>query len=588
MLIGGNGLGAPTFRPRTRALAQVSRCYTVEERAVEREREKTHTPGLLLAAVVGMLCAAAALAEPTVRETTVIGPWTGAQAPLHPDNLAPHRISYRGTDLGWTYEHKGELKILFGDTAADAGETPIEASSGGRFDDAFGSVDLSAWNRPETFRRDNIPVIRLGQNPDSLEAAAINPGKPLELFKTPVGGFSNGEDEFGVFFTYKPQGCATDSDCRNGASCDVSMGYIGPHYTDEAGLTWGCAEGTSPFCIADTMRDEAGQPVPDSGLCNVPESTIWADSPVGRVASVSVELLIGRRDRETPKRYRTEHVWQTNKFMNPAFRTVQAFEPPATAPAGFRNDFTPVRTPGPHSRVFIWGRPHFVGVNATGRYLGQYFAYVDLPTADRLDWTPNYFAGLDGNGLPRFSPHEKDAVPLDQDSTRSGVQPRNVYDIVDQVSVAWVPQLSRWIEFYGGGMVSRPLPPLLLNCGVLELFTGPECKQVQIGNGALRMRSAPAPWGPWSPPQDLLAAGDPAVPEAQYGPGGMLYHPQCGGPDCAPHTGPAANTDKEYGFFYAANIIEQWIRPAGDGVDIIWNASTWDPYRVILLRTRVE
>jgi len=46
--------------------------------------------------------------------------------------------------------------------------------------------------------------------------------------------------------------------------------------------------------------------------------------------------------------------------------------------------------------------------------------------------------------------------------------------------------------------------------------------------------------------------------------------------------------DVEYGWFYAANIIEQWTRPAGDGVDIIWNASTWDPYRVILLRTHIE
>jgi hypothetical protein len=44
----------------------------------------------------------------------------------------------------------------------------------------------------------------------------------------------------------------------------------------------------------------------------------------------------------------------------------------------------------------------------------------------------------------------------------------------------------------------------------------------------------------------------------------------------------------EVGFFYSANIIEEWIRPAGDGVDIIWNASTWDPYRVVLLRTHIR
>ena len=45
---------------------------------------------------------------------------------------------------------------------------------------------------------------------------------------------------------------------------------------------------------------------------------------------------------------------------------------------------------------------------------------------------------------------------------------------------------------------------------------------------------------------------------------------------------------REYGFLYGVNIIEQWTRPAGNGVDIIWNASSWDPYRVILMRTRIE
>jgi hypothetical protein len=68
----------------------------------------------------------------------------------------------------------------------------------------------------------------------------------------------------------------------------------------------------------------------------------------------------------------------------------------------------------------------------------------------------------------------------------------------------------------------------------------------------------------------------------------MLRHPECLAEGCAPHTGSAEERAEEYGFFYSANIIEQWTRPAGNGVDIVWNASTWDPYRVILLRTRIR
>ena len=538
-------------------------------------------------ACVFALSAQFAAAEPKVVETTVIGPFAGVQAPLHPDNLAPHRIEFFGTDLGFTYEHKGQLQIIFGDTSGSPSGEPIEASTGRKFEDSFGSIDLGTWNRPEGFTQENMPLIRLGQNPDSTEMAAIDPGHAMEGFKTPVGAFSNGADEYGAFYTYKPEGCRANDDCSNGAECDLGLGYIGPHYTDDEGITWGCVEGASEMCVAATMKDADGNPIEPSGFCNDRTSTIWADTPMGRIGSLSLKMLIGKRDRETPKKYHTGHVWQTNKFMNPGFRTVQAYEPPGSL-EGFEPDFAPATIPSKHSKVFVWGRPHFVGVNATGRALGQYFAYVDLPSGETLEWKPRYFAGLDTSGQPRFSPNEKDAVPLDQDSTRAGVQAADHYDIVNQVSVAWVPQLSKWLMFYGGGMINRPLEPLLKSCGVLEVFAGPECTRVEIGNGAFRMRTSDNPWGPWTPPQDLIAAGDPAVAEGQYGPGGMLRHPECTAQSCAPHTGTAEEQDVEYGFFYSANIIEQWTRPAGDnGVDIVWNASTWDPYRVILLRTRI-
>ena len=57
---------------------------------------------------------------------------------------------------------------------------------------------------------------------------------------------------------------------------------------------------------------------------------------------------------------------------------------------------------------------------------------------------------------------------------------------------------------------------------------------------------------------------------------------------CAPHSSAAVFNPKGYGWFYGSNLIEPWIVPAGDGVDVIWNASTWDPYRVILLRTHIS
>jgi Cys-rich repeat protein len=464
---------------------------------------------------------------------------------------------------------------------------PIEGSAGRKFEDSFGSIDLARWNQPETFTRENMPLVKLGQNPGSTEMAAIDPGLALELFKTPVAGFSNGTDEFGIFYTYKPLGCASDTDCPNGTRCDTGLGHFGEPWTVETGLTMSCVDGSSPACVTSTLNDAAGQPIADSGFCNDPASTVYADTPVGRTSAVAVKHLIATRDPAVQKKYHTDHTWQTSRFMNPAVRTVASFAPPAHG-AEFAPDYRPATGAGPLARVFVWGRPHFIGNNAIGRGIGQYFAFVDLPAGPGYTWKPQYFAGLDENGLPRFSPNEGDAVPSDLDDTVPGIQASDAYDVVNQVSIAWIPQLDKWLMFYSGGITKLPIEPALPNCGVLELFAAGDCAKVEIGNGAFRMRTADHPWGPWTPAQDILVAGDPAVAAAQYGPGGMLRHPDCTAPDCAPHTASRDYGPKEYGFFYSANIIEQWTRPAGDGVDVIWNASTWDPYRVILLRTRIN
>jgi len=283
-----------------------------------------------------------------------------------------------------------------------------------------------------------------------------------------------------------------------------------------------------------------------------------------------------------PKKYGSTYDWLTNKFMNVTVRTVQDF-----SPGSAKLDYTPAGATGDKRRVFLWGRPGFVGVAANGRSLALYFAYMDMPTGPGYAWKPIYYAGSTG-GIAQFSAHEKDAVPVDLDSTRDGVQPDEIIDIVNQMSIAWIGPLRKWVMFYGGGLTTLP-SPALPDCGVLQLFTGSECKDVVVGNGAVRMRTADQPWGPWTPPQDVTAGTDPADgPHGQYGPGGALRHVDCKAPGCAPHSDIFVYHPDEYGFFYAANIIEQWTRPAGKGVDIIWNASTWDPYRVVLLRTRIN
>ena len=95
-------------------------------------------------------------------------------------------------------------------------------------------------------------------------------------------------------------------------------------------------------------------------------------------------------------------------------------------------------------RVLLWGRPGFVGVKATGRSLGLYFAYVDLGTGPAYEWVVNYYAGTE-MGMPKYSPDEKDAISLDLDSTVEGVQYEEHHDVVHQMSVEWIPHIGKWL-----------------------------------------------------------------------------------------------------------------------------------------------
>ena len=494
---------------------------------------------------------------------------------------------FYGTDLGFSYEHAGRLQFLFGDTTATESGEPIQASSAGRIDDSFGSLDLAQWPDPARIVPGQLPRLRLGQNPGTTEMSAIDVGHALEEFKTPVGGFSNGAREFGLFYLTKPQACTADAAC-GGLECDTGLGFVGGRPDAQEGITLACHD-SAPYCSADTLNDAAGKPVAGSGLCVDRTVNVWRDDAFGRASAAAVKLRVGVRDPDDPRRYRTLRDWPTAKFSNIALRTVQDFVPERGAGRA-KQDYRPAQSKGEHRRVFLWGRPGFIGVGAHGRSLGLYFGYVDMPADADTPWAVQYFAGLDAQGAPRFSERERDAVALDLDAVATGVQPAEAHDVVNQLSVAWVEPLGKWVMFYSGGITRLPAPPLLPNCGVLELFTGAMCKDVVIGDGAMRMRTADDPWGPWSAPHDLIAGGDPdARPlDNQYAPGGMLRHPVCTDASCAPHTADKTAQPGDYGFFYAANIIEQWIRPAGKGVDIVWNASTWDPYRVILLRTRIE
>jgi hypothetical protein len=121
--------------------------------------------------------------------------------------------------------------------------------------------------------------------------------------------------------------------------------------------------------------------------------------------------------------------------------------------------------------------------------------------------------------------------------------------------------------------------------------------------GALRIRFADQPWGPWTPPEPHLRPGRPDVVGDPGGPGGVLFHNLCmgvGADICAPGDPtrppdfflpgcPSFGAAFDIGRFYAPNVIDAYTRVAGPTtLDLLWNVSTWNPYAVVLMRTRIE
>jgi hypothetical protein len=206
-------------------------------------------------------------------------------------------------------------------------------------------------------------------------------------------------------------------------------------------------------------------------LCIDPTSPLRGERISNLLSPIGIRVLIGVRDTATPKRYGDIHEWLTNKFINVTTRTVEGFDP-ARAAGAAQQDWRAAQGAGDSRRVFLWGRPGFIGVAKNGRSMPMYFAFADMPTGPGHAWTFNYYTGSE-NGIARFSPNERDAQPLDLDSSRGGVQAEEVHDIQPDVG-RLVEPLEKWVMLYGGGLTRLPRGAQAVRG--TELFAAPSAR----------------------------------------------------------------------------------------------------------------
>ncbi|MET0340671.1 MAG: hypothetical protein ABW252_06700 [Polyangiales bacterium] len=525
-------------------------------------------------------------AEPVVGTTQAIAAVAGrfsTPAPTQP------RLRFYAADLGWAFQHGDALWTLFGDSFFDGDGTPLLNDA----DDALGKISLRDFPNADAVDRWlaahpaadvrtpwRAPAPPMEMSVDARQRATpmrvVRDGQTLRspLALTPVTGFSNARRDasggaFAIFFRNDPVQCGTDHSCGGGFDCDEQLGRCAP------------VRETSLACVIGTRSCRCVKVGTGTGLCVDKGSSLYDPSTErGRANAVVVKHEVGNARPETSHIFDTRS-WATHRFFNPTARTVNDFHPMRARGEG--NDYGPADGVTPESEgVFVWGRPNFGGIGAKNRDAQVYLAWVPMPSYDRagkVQWEPRHFAGVDADGRPTFSTREVDGVALDLDAETDGVQPHEAHDVIGQMSISWVPSLKRFVMMYGGDIAPS----------YLDLIFGPEVPDLRHHPlSPIFIRYAEQPWGPWTRPQILYAAGDVKTGSGQYGPGGVLHHVRCTQATCAPSEPALTGTADENGRLYGPAIIEPWTRTHADGgVDLYWNMSTWNPYQVLLMKTHL-
>ena len=494
-------------------------------------------------------------------------------------------------DLGWAVESGERLWVLFGDSWANPLTTSFDVDARQPADDAIGFIDLEQfpdgtsvdrWIAEHPAAGDEFswqaepPPLTVSVSEERRVATPSRETRDGDYLSsgpglTPLTGFSDGRDLFALFFRNGPVECASGA-CPDGLVCDTGLGVCVANNKERTDLSMPCVLGSPAAQGCDRC-----EPVPGAGLCVDTRNSLYdANVPRGRTASVAATHEVGNLLRGSDHIFATQP-WITKRFYNPTARSVRDFD--AARAQGVGNDYRP--TDGSHPErhgIFLWGRPGFGGIHNAGRDAQLYLAWVPMPgyaEDGHINWKPQYYAGQDETGHPRFVEREVDSVPLDLDAAQSGEQPEEIVDVTNQMSVSYLPSLQRWIMLYGGDLYGN----------FAELLYAEDVALIDDSTrGPLYVRYAKHPWGPWTAPEIFAEDGDRNEPSGFYASGGIMRGARCAG-QCVRSE---LNLLGDQGWLYAPSIIDPWTQEHEGAVDLYWHISTWNPYAVILMKTTLR
>jgi hypothetical protein len=488
--------------------------------------------------------------------------------------VEPAGVRFYGTDLGWTFEHKGQHLMLFGDTWPHSRSLCEDLPHN---DDSQVTLPLAL---PA-----GLPTLTVVTDPEAPNEFArirlLRDGESLVMGynKTPLTAFSDGTDAITLFGLVDLVRCGRRRgrpSCRpyEHLTCSDQVGICTP---PSLGYDAPCDLATNAGCILDQRCTPT-----ESGICIDPDSSQNDGTSASLPATAAYHTHWGIQDPARPTDYLDAGTLASNKFIDVTARTVRCFAGRACG-----NDYAPG-----HGALLVWGRPGYTV--QPGRQAHMYLLAHRLPIRRNADGMlklrPRYFAGVrPGSGEPIWTRDESRARPLAMDGIVGG-NPDDDQPAPNQTAVSWLgPPVNKWMMLYGGGATPA------------SGEAGPT--QPDAESGSIRVRFADHPWGPWSPSVAHLIPGSPTTAGDPFGPGGFIFHPACVDqpPALCARSDPSRPPDYFFpgcqsvgalfdaGILYAPNIIDAYTHADGaGGLDVFWNVSVWNPYLVALLKTNVK
>jgi len=378
---------------------------------------------------------------------------------------SPSGLRLYGTDLGWTFEHQGQLVMLFGDTWPTA-RSLCEGEP--RNDDTVATLPLArpAGVPPLTF-------VTRSEAPEQFAPMVVLRGAeslPMAYGQVPLAGFSDGTRGLAILGRGQVVRCTRGSPrsapaCarQEGLACTQEVGECLPSVLEVPAL---CDRATGAGCLPGTTC----QPSP-AGFCVDPTSSQHDGSPGSLRFAVAHDQEIVVQDPAQASLFHSVARLATNKFINATARTVQCFTGRRCG-GNYRSGY---------GAVLVWGRPLFTGEQ--GRQAQLYLMAHRLPLRPgrRGRLRPRYYAGVDASGEPRWTRRQSEAVPLALDGVVGG-SPHEEQPIVSQMAISWIgAPVNKWVMLYGGDLADYLL------ADAANARPGP-------APGAIRIRFADHPW----------------------------------------------------------------------------------------------